>query len=662
MSYQAFNNFKTVDDENQQQQQQQAPKSTFTATPGSGDSEAAAPAPDAQVKSAPNSSGRFTNLQTYLSANKDFNQGKGLGGKITQGINQQADQYQKDLSQGAQEFNKQAAQGASGYYQPPAGSSEYVTPDTNYKQNDYIKNTLADPSKASDDDVKKFQGYTNAAYQGPQDLTQVQGKQNYGYLQNQAQGLQQNVKNAQTESGRFDLLKQMFNRPTYSTGQQGLDNLLIQSSPNQLQELQNAQQVAQKANLGLQKTEQGSSALANQYQTLANNTRTGVTGDLSKAITNIGDINDPNSTIAKELAATKGQIQTAYDPNANGSFANNLKGNNLTPEIAAALGLKNGDRLYGVNLSNPGYYNQNVSSALAQLNPQMAASQQDYANLAALGKLSGNANIGNAQGILSQFSNKDLSGTYNSLLPSLNTTTIKNDLAGKQAAYKAATDPNSSDPNNSFRQMNEAKAALTSKFAYDGDPYISKAPGYDTGGILGAMKVYSDELRRANPNQFKGTDMDIINMANSINDGTNTIQAKIAQAKGLSLLNAYNFETSKLKSAQQAAQGIQAQYGGTAGLAGNINTSGNTGIVNDPLYNDAYNALQQAIKAGPQSAQTPVFTKPNMGIGGGLGPVIREPVYQNGNISAGPIPQEDIGMLTPATIKTPFGGLKNYLR
>jgi hypothetical protein len=73
----------------------------------------------------------------------------------------------------------------------------------------------------------------DAQYKGPTQLDPS--------LQTQAQDYTNLAGNVGTEQGRYNLLSQLYNTPTYTSGQKTLDNLFLQGNPQQLANLQSNQ-------------------------------------------------------------------------------------------------------------------------------------------------------------------------------------------------------------------------------------------------------------------------------------------------------------------------------------------------------------------------------------------------------------------------------------
>lgn len=187
-------------------------------TPSGGSGQQPQYVPPTQGK--PQGGGRFTNIQKYLAANQSGGQ------KIQQGIeskqDQQAEQIRKGVEASQTKFNQQA--------QPEQQRLQQAQP--------FVQQTLQQ-NQLTPEQIKQYQ-----------DLAQQKGAfNNITGLQNapSADPLQQAAKAAGSEQGRFDLLKKSFAVPSYSSGQQRLDQLLLGGqNPQGLQ--RNLQQKATEAN------------------------------------------------------------------------------------------------------------------------------------------------------------------------------------------------------------------------------------------------------------------------------------------------------------------------------------------------------------------------------------------------------------------------------
>jgi hypothetical protein len=178
-------------------------------------------------------SGRFTNIQSYLGANR------GAGQNLAQGV---TNQVNKELDKNKQQANDsaasaragiQAAQGTLNQGQQQLGQLKTIGQNIQQNtgaQNLDNQNSLGVKEFKNDPNFNQFQQIQSGQAINENAL----GIQSQNAA-NQAASLNQQAQNranqAQTEQGRFDLLKQTFGgnvNPQYTQGQQRLDQLFLQ--------------------------------------------------------------------------------------------------------------------------------------------------------------------------------------------------------------------------------------------------------------------------------------------------------------------------------------------------------------------------------------------------------------------------------------------------
>lgn len=274
-----------------QQQQQQAGGTALGQT-------SAQPTPNQQAVGQANKvnpkagSGTFTNLRQYVSAN----QGNRIASAASQNIARTAQGAEKGIQQGMDSFGRKLEQGslqnrdtAVQDVRSMAQQARQVTapaqqaqapqqPAQTPQQNQQIPapspelppgvemlapiQTMAEPTVQNqqtpptsptapeqsvqtaqdmygnllqDFDTKRFQDVINAKYQGPDSLRQAGI---YDSLYGRTQKAQEMVNQAETAGGREDLLKNLFGRDReYTRGQNKLDALLLNTSPEGVQSL-----------------------------------------------------------------------------------------------------------------------------------------------------------------------------------------------------------------------------------------------------------------------------------------------------------------------------------------------------------------------------------------------------------------------------------------
>lgn len=204
-----------------QQQQSAAQPQPTQLTSGGGafiDQQISSPqgqAQPAQQKQA--GSGRFQNLQKYITANQQGAQQ--IGQKVQQNVAKQAEKTTQDIG----EANKQLIAGAGQEIGRLEQGKEAIT-----KALETPSEYAFDPEK-----FKQFQQYRKGE-------SQTQDIQNLAQLQNKAANIGEMAKATQSEQGRLGLLKSTFANRNYGQGASRLDQLLLQSNPSNLRQLSQA--------------------------------------------------------------------------------------------------------------------------------------------------------------------------------------------------------------------------------------------------------------------------------------------------------------------------------------------------------------------------------------------------------------------------------------
>jgi hypothetical protein len=209
--------------QNQAQQQQQAPvtnraesANVQAGTPAAQPQQAGAPKPQSQ-----RSSGRFTNLQNFIRANQtpEGAFGQRFAQKVgvkTQQAGQQVDQSKEQFGQQLEDQRQRQLQAGQ---QAQAGLAQ-------------LTQKQEQPTNVAEA-AEQVRQATQQEFQAPEELG------NLSEIERSRQDAQAISNAAQTETGRFGALQQLFGRQGYSRGQQRLDNLLVgQSGPEAARALQ----------------------------------------------------------------------------------------------------------------------------------------------------------------------------------------------------------------------------------------------------------------------------------------------------------------------------------------------------------------------------------------------------------------------------------------
>jgi len=224
------------------------------------------PAPSQSIRPpSPKGSGRFMNLQKYISANAP--QAQQMASSIGQGFAQQAGQAQQNVQSAASQFGQQAQKeqerlGQAGQFAQRLGEAPGA------------QEILSSPEQLAQ--FRQLQ-------QGQFNLSQP----NLTQEQQQLQQLQAKQQQAKTEAGRFQMLRDKFGNPSYTLGQRRLDQLLLQNAPGAATQIQGAINPAiQGLQQSLSGTQQDIASRYNALQQLVGEAQgqieQGITGGLSK--------------------------------------------------------------------------------------------------------------------------------------------------------------------------------------------------------------------------------------------------------------------------------------------------------------------------------------------------------------------------------------------
>lgn len=229
-------------------------------------------------------SGSWTNLNQYLDANKD--NAETLGNSISSNISKSGNDVRTGIQNTQSDFNSQVDKGTISNLSGAKSDSDNIVGQAR---------TAAKESQIQDDQVNRFKEVSNAAYAGPNSLD---ASQYYSDTQSKLDKAKNYQTNAQSDAGRFNLLEEMFAKPTYSQGQKNLDNLLISGNDtaktgikNAADSLNDLQGNWDKANTDAQSLAAQRLAdtnAAKQYaQDLLSTNRSARTGEVDKSLTDI---------------------------------------------------------------------------------------------------------------------------------------------------------------------------------------------------------------------------------------------------------------------------------------------------------------------------------------------------------------------------------------
>lgn len=161
-------------------------------------------------------SGSWTNLDTYLNANKD--NAETMGNTVASNISNAGSAVRTGLQNTQTDYNTLVDQGTIKNLDTAKLDSDNIV-----KQ----ARTANQDNQINDDQVNRFKDISNATYAGPNTLN---ASQYYADTKSKLSKAKDYQNNAQSDEGRFNLLQEMYNRPSYSQGQKSFDNLLIQGN------------------------------------------------------------------------------------------------------------------------------------------------------------------------------------------------------------------------------------------------------------------------------------------------------------------------------------------------------------------------------------------------------------------------------------------------
>lgn len=406
------------EEDQQNGQEQQVTNPGVVGAPTAGAANAAPPSTPAGT-----SSGRFANLTGYIKANQGFNkEGGGLGGKINQNISNQGNQVTQNVANAVQNFNKQTTGQVTQAQQGQQAATQVV----------------ADPTSVDPNVANQVTGFINSSYAGPNSLGDLEGKENQAALQSQANNFTNTTKQGQTEGGRYNLLRTMFNKPSYTTGQQNLDNLLIQGNKDQLKTLQDSRklsgQVNQNLNNSIAQTTQGGADAKATYD----NSVQGAIGSLT------GGITDKDQALAKAAQ----EAQAAKDQKVS-QLKNMINSGQVSQDVLNQLGLSAGQNLYNVDPTSF------INASNLKANAQNVGTAQDYARISALGNILGQKSTPEVSALLESYKQNNPEQFQNTAAYGIDRNRLQQSLSDAESGYK--NEYNSMiDPGGMFQSGNAA--------------------------------------------------------------------------------------------------------------------------------------------------------------------------------------------------------------
>lgn len=338
------------------------------------------PGQDAGASKDKKSSGQYANIQSYLDANKD--QADAMGSKISSNIENKG----SEAKSAVEGFSSSAPKVAE--YDPNAALGRVTS--------------LSDQEKQDYRTQRQTGGYS-----GPDSLEQTQG---YADTQKKATEAAQLVKNAGTEQGQQQLLKDTYARPNYSAGQNKLDQVLLQGSQGSKAALESAASKYSNLDQLFNQAQQDVGAGINASKTQALSNKEKIAAAEKAAMENL--INHIQQRATEQNAANQALISRAQQ---------DVQDETLAGDIMAQLGLNEGQNLFDLNLGN--YLNTDAT----QVGLNQAANADERAKYAALANLFEDQSMNKID---------DNGKAINPI--SFNKEQFGKDVASKQAAYEQA--------------------------------------------------------------------------------------------------------------------------------------------------------------------------------------------------------------------------------
>jgi len=356
MAYDAFQDFAEKDKDKEQSNQQNGVQigtgSPVIQSPGASQGGGEAGQPQ-QTKS-----GSYTNLQSYLNANKE--QGSKFGQDVAGRVDTQIQGAQKQVQNFGNAFTNEVAKNT-------------VNPnEALYKQ------VQADPTKVAGADYAKLR---DARYMGPKTASDLTGE--YQKTQAALDKASQGAQATGTESGRKAFLEEQYGTPAgnagYTAGQKKLDNFLIQSAPDSRQALEALKGKADAARQGYDELSKRLEGVATQGQQTTQEAQLKARQALGLDDTGMFT---KDSAYNKMLGAIEKRASDAntYKTSDYNALLKAIQDRSLSPDQISRLGI--GGNLYGVDAT------QYLKGA-GQVDKSQAATQAEYNRLKALSELAG---------------------------------------------------------------------------------------------------------------------------------------------------------------------------------------------------------------------------------------------------------------------------------
>lgn len=246
-----------------------------------------------------------------------------------------------------------------------------------------ISEVKASPTSVANDAEKlqQFSSMRDAEYQGP---LAFEGSSFFQPAKQQIDSAKSLLDQSKTEEGRMQLLGGLNQGKQSNRGAQTLDNLLIQGSQQGKQTIDQASQWNDSLDQRLSSVNQAATQRANEAKQNTDSVRTSVRDLLNNSESGL------LPSFEKDLLGTNGQggrVRNAQQQliDLNSRVSNDLSDQfTLDQETLDLFGLKNDDRIFGLNLNE--YYQQ---ASPNDINIANVATTEDYDRYLALATLAG---------------------------------------------------------------------------------------------------------------------------------------------------------------------------------------------------------------------------------------------------------------------------------
>lgn len=344
-------------------------------------------------------SGQYTNIQSYLDANKD--QSAGMADQVANKITDTGTAARNQIGSATNDFNSSVDKGTignlAGAKTDAAGIVDYAKGINNSQSfDDQAAGKPAPNNKLSNDQLSRFKEVSTAQYKGPQDFASANL---YSPTNDAVQKSDQYSKLSESDPGRFQLLDEVFKRPDYNQGQKQLDNLLINSDAGTKQKLIDARGAVSDVDGLFSKAQADAMSLAQQRAAQTDDARNSTLGYFNT------NRDQRTNDVQNELDNVKNHWADEYNNYA--KLLGDYKGGelNLNKDQASKLGVNQGDRLFNLlNGVDPKSYLK-----LNTYDPSKVISKDEQAQLTALDQLGAQAGLQQTN----RYTDPSLAGTQN---------------------------------------------------------------------------------------------------------------------------------------------------------------------------------------------------------------------------------------------------------